>query len=134
MDAGKRLRRRTCTSCRAWYEPKPSARATQKTCSEACRTKRRARVALQRREGRLQESRVAERERQRACRARRRSGAKASPRGVLSRATLPVQVAAMVEQILAILDHGARLSRASLGRQLHEMLRETKPIVDQAGQ
>ena len=39
----------------------------------------------------------------------------------------------MVEQILAILDHGARLSRASLGRQLHEMLRETKPIVDQAG-
>ena len=133
MDAAKRLARRRCTSCRKWYEAAPSARATQKTCSEACRAKRRAMLARQRRERSLQESRVAERERQRACRQRRKSGDGAAPRRVLSRAALPAQVTEIRKEILAILDHAARRSRASLDRQLRAMLRQTQPIVDQAG-
>jgi hypothetical protein len=133
MDAGKPLRRRTCTSCRKWFHAKPSAATTQKTCSVACRAVRRAMLARHRRERSLQDSRVAERERQQACRARRRAGGQAVTRRVLSRATLPPEMAGIRAEILARVDHAARLSRATLDRQLRGILGAIGPMVDQAG-
>lgn len=136
MDSKKPLPRRTCTSCRKWFNAKPSAATAQKTCSFACQAKRRAMQARQRRERNLQESRVAERERQQTCRDRRRRGAGsavAAPQRVMSRATLPREVAEIAEKIMAILDHVADRSRASLGRQLRGILGKQGAILDQAG-
>jgi hypothetical protein len=91
-------------------------------------------LARQRRERSLQESRVAERERQRACRSRRREGVQAVTRRVVSRAPLPLDVAGIREEILARVDHAARLSRATLERQLREILvGAIGSMVDQAG-
>ena len=90
-------------------------------------------LARHRREHSLQESRVAERERQRACRDRRGKAAEAVTRRVVSRATLPAEVAGIREEILARVDHAARLSRASLDRQLRGILGAIGPRVDQAG-
>jgi hypothetical protein len=90
-------------------------------------------LARQRRERHLQESRVAERERQRACRERRRGGERAPPRPVPSRAGPPLEMAGIEAKIRAALDHAARLSRATLDRHLREILGARRPIVDQAG-
>ena len=136
MDPKKALPRRMCTSCRKWFKAKPSATTTQKTCSFACQAKRRAMQARQRRERNLQESRVAERERQRACRERRRrsaGSAVAAPHRVMSRATLPREAIGIAEDIMAIVDRSSRLSRASLCRQLDGFLGKKGAILDQAG-
>src|SRR5258708_3518737 len=101
MDARNPRPRRTCTSCRKWFDPKPSAVKTQKACSAACRAERCAMLARRRRERHLQESRVAERERQRACRKRRLSGAEMVPGPALSRATLSPQVIELRKEILS---------------------------------
>jgi hypothetical protein len=90
-------------------------------------------LARQRREHRLHESRVADRERQRACRERRRGKPEARPDRVPSRATPPADVTGILEQIEAALDHAARLSRATLARQLRAILEQRRPIGDQAG-
>jgi len=90
-------------------------------------------LARQRRERGLQESRVAERERQRACRERWRKGEKGVTRRVRSRATLPPEVAGIRAEILAMVDHAARMSRATLDRQLRGILGAIGPLLDQAG-
>ena len=89
-------------------------------------------LARQRREIRLQEHRVAERERQRACRKRREPGKKAVTRVRVSRATLPAQAAGILEAILAQVDHAARRSRATLDRQVGAILGGLRPMLDQA--
>jgi len=89
-------------------------------------------LARQRRERSLQESRVADRKRQQACRARRR-GLVEPPRRAMSRATLSPQAIEMQAQVMAIVDHAARLSRATLGRQLRGILGAKGSAVDQAG-
>lgn len=76
---------------------------------------------------------MAERERQRACRARRRCGEATAPRAAVSRATLPAEALEILEKILSFLDHSARLSRATLGRELRGILGAKAAIVDQAG-
>ena len=91
-------------------------------------------LARQRRERDLLESRVAERERQQGCRARRRAaGDQGPPQSRLSRATLPVQRSEIDDQILALVDHEMRRSRATLGRQLRRILVKQWAIVDQGG-
>jgi hypothetical protein len=90
-------------------------------------------LARQRRERRLQESRVAERERQRACRQRRRGGERAPPVGAPSRAGLSPEVAEIEGKIRAALDHAARVSRATLERDLRGILGDRRRIVDPAG-
>lgn len=133
MDPGRRSLRRTCTSCRKWFQAEAAATRTQKTCSLACRAKRRAMLARQRRERSLHESRVADRKRQQACRARRRRDLVEPPRRAMSRATLSPQAIEMQAQVMAIVDHAARLSRATLGRQLRGILGAKGSAVDQAG-
>lgn len=60
-----------------------------------------------------------ERDRQRACRARRRG-----PREVaLSRPGLPVEVPALERDLLAIVDRHVELSRAGLRREVARLLR-----------
>ena len=90
-------------------------------------------LARRRRERSIQESRVAERERQRACRKRRGAGEQVAARRVLSRATLPLDVAGIREEILARMDHAARLSRATFDRQLRGILGAFGSMLDQAG-
>jgi hypothetical protein len=46
---------------------------------------------------------------------------------------LPPRVAGIREEILARVDQAARLSRATLDRQLREILGAIEPMLDQAG-
>ena len=131
MDATEPLPRRRCTSCRKWFDPSPSAVRTQRTCSPECRVKRRGMLARQRRERDIHEFRVAERARQKACRERRRAAGQTVTRREVSRATLPADVAGIREQVLALVDHEARRSRATLARQLRGILGATAAMLGQ---
>lgn len=80
-------KRRRCTECRKWFQPAPSARDTQKTCSEPCRARRRCKQAQRRRWEHVQQARVDERERQRDCRRCRRGQVSAQASGSPTRPT-----------------------------------------------
>jgi septum formation topological specificity factor MinE len=69
--------------------------------------------------GDLREYRVDERERQRACRARRRG----QPGVALSRPGLSVEVPALERDLLEIVDRHVELSRAGLRREVARLLR-----------
>jgi hypothetical protein len=70
---------RRCTECRARFQPALSAVHTQRVCCDAkCRASRRRKLARRRRERRLQDYRVDERNRQRESRKRRREEVAAS--------------------------------------------------------
>jgi hypothetical protein len=66
--------RKRCSECRDWYHPSGSAQQHQRVCGQQCRKVRRRRLARLLRRRAVQEHRVAERERQRLCRRRRREG------------------------------------------------------------
>jgi hypothetical protein len=119
MHTSKKAPRRRCSSCRKWFRPAPSASATQRTCSEACRRVRQRRLARQRRERELHEYRVDERERQRASRERRRARTASTS---ASRASLPEEFLLLKEEVLSLWDEQARRSRATLARRLHRLL------------
>jgi hypothetical protein len=128
MHRGRRRRaRKRCTECRRWFEPHAAATKHQKSCSTGCRAKRRRRLARRRRARELREYRVDERERQRACRARRRGEQDA----VVSRAGLAVEVPAFERDLLEIVDRHVELSRAGLRREVARLLRLRAWIVDQ---
>ena len=73
--------RHRCAECRGWVRPAPTATTTQRVCSPGCRASRDRKLARTRRDRDLLASRDDERQRQRACRARRKaaSAAAASP-------------------------------------------------------
>ena len=130
----RKAKLRRCTECRRWYRPHRSACGHQKTCSSECRRLRRNRLARWRRRANLHECRTEERERQRLSRAERqgdpeRTFAPFEPAGPeLSRAGLELQAVRIAEQIVENLDSLARLSRASLKRQVAKIARKTGPI------
>jgi hypothetical protein len=112
-----------CTICRCWYHPSDKAVSFQKTCSETCRLIRRRRLSRARRERDLQDYRVDERERQRACRSRKRK--KAVQRGnpnAMSRAGLNPKVIDLHEVVRESVDIALGKSRAALIRQLTAFL------------
>lgn len=116
-QAKKRARRRCC-ECRSWYRPAPSATKTQKTCSKACRLRRRAKQEKARREADLEATRRLERERQRRHRERK---AEAVECAQMSRAGLSAKAREALEEILVKLGHEQRMSRDGLGRRLRRL-------------
>lgn len=120
-----------CVICRRRFRPVPSAVLTQKTCrSPECRTQGRNRTARVRRNRALQDFRVEERERQRERRLLLKAEAPARialdgiDAGRMSRAGLRAESIDLLEFIQESVDKALDLSRASLTRQLFDLLRD----------
>lgn len=113
-----------CAVCRRWYHPSIKATRLQRTCSEACRLRRRRCLARARRERNLQDYRVDERERQRLCRRRRKkkkpAGGTLPPpsSGEMSRAGLRPQAVDLRRIVRESVDKVLQRSRTGLIRQL----------------
>jgi len=132
MSNAKSSQLKRCTVCRHWYHPSNTAASFQKTCSEKCRLRRRRRLARARREHDLQDYRVDERERQRAC--RRHKKKKAASEGTIttvsdamSRAGLQPQAIDLHELVRESVDMALGRSRATLIRQLTASLTDNAP-------
>jgi hypothetical protein len=122
-----------CTVCRCWYHPSVKAVAFQKTCSESCRTIRRRRLSRSRRERDLQDYRVDERARQRACRrGKEKKAAETAGSDAVSRTGLQPQVVDLHEVVRESVDMVLEKSRATLIRQLTASLRDSSPIPGQS--
>lgn len=111
-----------CAVCRGWFPPHPSATKTQKTCSIACRRRRRNHQARQRRGRDLGAYRAAEKARQQQSRATR-----AAPATVrMSRAGLGPEMGAVLGEYLEKLDQVFRQSRATFERALIRMIADSR--------
>jgi hypothetical protein len=119
-----------CTVCRRWYHPSVKAIPFQKTCSETCRKMRRRRLARSRRECDLQDYRVDERARQRACRHRKKT-AEAAVADDRSRTGLPAQAIDINAVVRESVDTVLEKSRATLIRQLTASLKDSTSIPGQ---
>jgi hypothetical protein len=85
MDAKRRKDdRRRCCECGRKFQAEPSAKGHQKSCSEACRLKLRARRSRERYRMSLAASREAARERQKKLRRQRREGPEPAREGLPS--------------------------------------------------
>ena len=132
MSKAKSSKLKRCTICRRWYHPSVKAISSQKTCSETCRLRRRRRLSRARRERDLQDYRVDERARQRACRRRKKkrpaSGCTATADSdVMSRAGLPSQPLGLQKLVRESVDIALGKSRAALIRQLTASLADNSP-------
>jgi hypothetical protein len=130
MQKNPKSRRKRCSICRKWYYPHPSALDTQKTCSSACRKKRKNLLAHKRRDQAIYHYRPEERLRQRECRKRKRESdaidRKSERVGTdASRATLSGQPVDLAELILKKWDKEQHVSRARLRRNLIEIIKNT---------
>jgi hypothetical protein len=128
MSNAKSSELKRCTVCRCWYHPTVKAVSFQKTCSERCRKIRRRRLSRSRRERDLQDYRVDERARQRAC--RRRKKKKAAETGgshALSRTGLAPQVIDLHKVVRESVDIVLGKSRTALIRQLTASLKDSTP-------
>lgn len=115
-----------CTICRCWYHPTIKAVSFQKTCSEKCRKIRRRRHSRCRRERDLQDYRVDERARQRACRRRKKKkAAETAGSDSVSRTGMPPQVMDLHTVVRESVDIVLEKSRATLIRQLTASLRDS---------
>lgn len=117
-ERGEMSNRRRCTECRKSYEPAPSARYSQRVCGAECRKARARKLARKRRRQDLEGFRADERARQQACRERRREG-----RGCHAPPSAG-KCATLQEQIERIVDKALGLSRATLRREVREIIQE----------
>lgn len=128
MGYGGKTQRKRCCECRHWFVPHAAAAGHQKTCGEPCRIKRRGRLRRRRRALDVWEYRVDERERQRACRARKKD----LVGGAVSRPGLCAQVPDLQRELLEIVDEQVAMSRAGLRREVARLLRVRSGEVRQA--
>jgi hypothetical protein len=106
--------RRRCLECREWFYAVVSARTTQKTCSKACRVNRRRAQANERRDRDVERHRTNNRERQRACRERRRAEGRRVTEAPVSRAGLDSDPQSMKADRDEFWDRGRRVTLRSL--------------------
>jgi hypothetical protein len=116
--------RRRCSECRQWFHAAPSALDHQRACGTECRLVRRRRLARRRRSRHVQDFRVDERERQRACRARRRAAVATAPPALCHAPASALNPAEWAGNLLASWDNAVALSRASLQRKIAVILRQ----------
>jgi hypothetical protein len=136
MQKNPKSRRKRCSICRKWYYPHSSALDTQKTCSSACRKKRKNLLAHKRRDQAIYHYRPEERLRQRECRKRKKKspmneGQSKRIDAQVSRTTLSGQPVDLAELILKKWDKEQQVSRARLRRNLIEMIKDTPQKVGQ---
>ena len=130
-----------CSECRLRFEPAATARTKQRVCGSACRNRRRARLARQRRRADLDGCRADERERQRQHRARVRATSaragppsRASPSGPDEGSRAPIchepasasKGSELQDELEEMVARMMRVSRATLER---EMARFSRRIV-----
>jgi hypothetical protein len=120
MARGRGTERPRCSECGHRYEPDPRTGKRQRTCGGECRRKRRGRQATQRRAEEPEHFRLAERIRQARCRLRKRAvTGEGTP---VSRADLPLEVEARIEEMMAQMAAREQLSRADFGRQVRRLV------------
>ena len=121
-NGGMRANRRRprCSECEGWFDPHPRTGERQKTCGEDCRRKRRGRQAAKRRAEEPGLFRAAERARQAKCRRQKR--AVTGPELPMSRADLPSEVEARIEEMMAQMAARELLSRADFRRQVRRLV------------
>ena len=127
-------KRRRCCECREWYRPGLTTTKTQKSCSEACRLRRRRGQAAGRRERQLERHQKLDRERQRRHRRKGQAPPVTERVTPLSRAgsipdPLPKKGYRMKKR-----DKTRRLSRAGLGMEMAEIKALLHQLVGQVGQ
>jgi hypothetical protein len=128
MSKAKSSELKRCSICRHWYHPSIKAISSQKTCSETCRRIRRCRLSRARRERDLQDYRVDERARQRACRRRKKKKAtEPADSDAMSRAGLQMQTIDIHKLVRESVDIALEKSRAALIRQLSASLADNSP-------
>ena len=115
MPARRRARPQ-CSECDGRFDPHPRTGKRQKTCGDECRRKRRGHQAKKRRGLKPEAFRAAERTRQ--AKHRRKKGL-APP---MSRADLPSEVEARIEEMMAQMEARELLSRADFRRQLRRLV------------
>lgn len=145
--ATPRCMSRRCAECRRWFEPKVSARETQRVCGPACRKRRHAGLARRRRRADVEGARAEERERQRQHRERVRREARvppkacrASPEAACSgRGSEGCHSPASVrkhpnvqQEIVQIVDNSLALSLDSFERAVERMRRQLSRIASKA--
>lgn len=115
------MARRRCTECRRRFVPNVRASKHQRVCGEACRGRRRNRLARRRREGDLDGHRADECTRQQ----KHREGAKAAKCHELAS---DAKGAELLRKMQEIVDRAASLSRATFRRDAMRILRKIGPI------
>jgi hypothetical protein len=118
--------RKRCTECRKTYTPTPRAKKTQRVCGEECRKKRDRKLAKARRRREIVDYRSDERERQQR---RRDPLHPASPTSPKERSAAECHAPASMrnasislKKVEEFVDHALALSRATLMRNLREIL------------
>jgi len=120
MQARQGKSRPQCSECGRRFDPHPRTGKLQKTCGKECRRKRRGRQARKRRGDEPSRFRAAERARQAKCRLRKRPVTGLQP--PMSRAGLPSEVEARIEEIVAEMAARELLSRADFRRQVRRLV------------
>lgn len=120
--------RQRCTECREWFTPAVSAVATQRACSDACRCRRRRKLARGRRRLAVEQHRVDERLRQRALRERRAAAGAGSASSAETPCHAPPSGRNTTEvhkELMILWDELQDASRATLTRALPGILRRS---------
>ena len=124
------MARRRCTECRKRFVPNVRASGHQRVCGEACRGRRRNRLARRRRQDDLDGHRADECARQQ----KHRDGAKAAK---CHEPASDASSAELLSKMQEIVDRAASLSRATFRRDAMRILRKIVPIraaeVDRVG-
>lgn len=120
MPARRGRARSRCSECGRRFDPHPRTGKLQKTCGKECRRKRRGRQATKRRAGEPARFRADERARQAKCRLRKRPVTGLEP--PMSRADLPSEVEARIEEMVAQMAARELLSRADFRRQVRRLV------------
>lgn len=109
-----------CDECGRRFDPDPRTGKRQRTCDEVCRRKRRGHQARSRRADEPARFRAAERARQAKCRLKKRAVTGLEP--PMSRADLPLEVEARIEEMLTKMAERELLSRADFRRQVRRLV------------
>jgi hypothetical protein len=121
---------RRCSECRKPFTPEPRTGARQKVCGPICRAARDRKLARRRRRKDVDGHRADERERQLLHRAK----ARAAPEGANCHA--PAAAAKRLElqaKVIQFVDRALRRSRASLLRDLAEIVPRAREFVADTG-
>jgi hypothetical protein len=109
-----------CSECGRRFDPDPRTGKRQRTCGAECRKKRRGQQASKRRADEPARFREAERARQAKCRLKK--GAVTGLDPPKSRADLPSEVEARIEEMLSEMAARELLSRAAFRREVRRLV------------
>lgn len=119
-----------CSECRKTFTPSTTTGARQKVCGPECRRRRDRRLARRRRLNELTEYREDERRRQRVHRAKGREGSQGP---VCHAPASGCKLLDLREKVVVFVDRALARSRASLLRDLAEVMPEASDLLARTG-